>query len=100
MDVIYINSETGDIIVVGCSDLGETEIIQVDGEQRSQTVTVNGIEGTVYWGGGFYEGTVLVLIYEEKNLVFVVQTGLIDPDLVVRIAESLEVVPELTRFLQ
>ena len=97
--VSYYNETTKDIIVIDCGDLGTEERIFVDGVGLSKDVLVNNIPATVYWGEQPYPGTVLVMIDESMNMVTTVYTGIIDPDLVVKIAEGLTRVDAFSRFL-
>lgn len=88
-DLVYLNNETEDIIAVGTTDYGILPQFSAFGEGETRDVIVNNKEGFIAWGGGQYEGTVLVLIDKEKNLVIDIQTGSVDPELVLLIAESL-----------
>ena len=51
---------------------------------------INGHEGIVMWGDGFYKGAAVFFIDRNENLVFTIQTGLIDPGLVIHMAENLQ----------
>ena len=86
----YHNEATDGIIVIECSDLGDTDQIFLDGSGLSKDVLVNNVPATVYWGEQPIAGTVLVLIDESRNLVTSVYTVIIDPDLAVKIAEGLK----------
>ena len=90
LDYIYMNQESGDIIMITIADYGIMSQMSVLGEGEAKDVEINGNEGAVSWGGGLYEGTTLFFIDKKENLVFVIQTGLTDPDIVVQIAESLQ----------
>ena len=90
MDFVYSNPKTGDIIIITIADYGIIPQLSVFGEGESRDVIINGREGVVSWGDGFYKGTVLFFIDRNENLVFTIQTGQIDPDMVIHIAESMQ----------
>ena len=98
--ISYINKETQDIITINSSDLGETDGLFVygDGAEKPIIVVINGIEASVYCHkDGSFVGTDLVMVDESAKMVHTIQTGLIDLELVVHIAESLEKVDAFTR---
>ena len=88
-DLIYLNSETSDIISIGVADYGWATKSFAFGDGQQKEVYIDGNEGVVCWGGGDFEGTVLVLIDDSNDLVINVYTGLIDPDLLIEIADHL-----------
>ncbi len=90
VDLVYYNHESEDIIMITIEDYGWTEEVPVLGEGEYREITIKGNKGIVHWGGGLYEGTVLVFVDKNTNLLFFIQTGRIDADLVIRIAEHLE----------
>ena len=100
--ISYINVETQDIITINSADLGETDGLFVygDGAEKPIIVVINGIEASVYCHkDGSFVGTDLVLVDESAKMVHTIQTGLIDLELVVRIAKSLEKVDAFTRYM-
>ena len=88
-DLIYMDPDTEDIIWISTEDYGWVSQLPVWGEGETKDVTINGNEGIVMWGDGLYRGTLLVLTDRNRNLLVTIQTGRIDPDLVVDIAERL-----------
>ena len=90
--ITYFSEKSEVFIIVSCDDQGETERVFVDGRGESKEVAVNGNKATVYWGEEPVPGTVLVMVDETIHMVFVIDTDVIDPELVIKIAESLEVV--------
>ncbi len=90
-DLVYCDNETSNLIMISVSDYGWLPQISVFGEGQKREVTINGNEGIVCWGDGFYEGTVLFVIDKEQNLVIHIQTSLINPDMAVEIAENLSI---------
>ncbi len=97
-ETAYYNEVSGDYIIISCDDQGETERVFVDGQGESKEVVINGNIATVYWGEEPIPGTVLVMIDETVHMVFVIDTDIIDPELVIKIAESLEVVGPLSMY--
>lgn len=89
IDSVYMNSESGDIIIITIADYGIISQLPVWGEGESKDVFINGHEGIVMWGDGFYKGAAVFFIDRNENLVFTIQTGQIDPDMVIHIAENL-----------
>ena len=89
IDNVYMSQESDDVIIITIADYGIISQLPVWGEGESRDVFINGHEGIVVWGDGFYKGSAVFFIDRNENLVFTIQTGLIDPDLVIHIAESL-----------
>lgn len=98
-NIVYYNENTDDIIEVECGDLGTEYGSFVDGTGSSKETVVNGIPATVYWGLDQIDGTVLVMIDDTKNTIISVFAGMLGPDEVVSIAESLAVVDSVTRYI-
>ena len=82
-----------------CGDLGIEYGSFVDGTGSPKEVIVNGIPATVYWELDQIDGTVLVMIDDTKNTIISVFAGMLGPDEVVSIAESLAVVDSVTRYI-
>ncbi len=97
--VSYLNENTQDIISVDCSDLGETDRMFVFGDSDPLDLLVNNKPVTVYIHEDSWEGTDLVLIDDSANVVITIQTGIKDPELVTKIAESLIVVDSYSRYI-
>ena len=96
---IYHNENSGEFIVISCVDQGESERVFVDGDGESREVLIKGNKATVYWGEEIVHGTVLVMVDESAHIVFVIDIDAIDPDVAVKIAESLEMVEAYSRVL-
>ena len=102
VEISYFNDKTNDYIVINCGDLGETERVFVLGNdvENRLDISINGINAAIYCHDeGLFVGTDLVMIDETRNLVFTIETGCIDPDLVARIARSLEIVESISRYM-
>lgn len=96
---IYHNENSGEFIVISCVDQGESERVFVDGDGESREALIKGNKATVYWGEEIVHGTVLVMVDESAHIVFVIDIDAIDPDVAVKIAESLEMVEAYSRVL-
>ena len=90
IDSVYMNPKSGDIIIITIADYGIMPQLSVFGEGESRDVIINGHEGVVSWGDGFYKGASVFFIDRNENLMFTIQTGQIDPDMVIHIAESMQ----------
>ena len=102
VEISYINDNTSDFIVINCGDLGETESAFVLGDnvENVLNIDINGINAAIYCHNeGLFVGTDLVMIDETRNMVFTIETGSIDPDLVEKIARSLEKVGSIPRYM-
>ena len=72
----------------------------VFGDSAPLDLLVNNKPVTVYIHGDSWEGIDLVLIDDSDNVVITIQTGIKDPELVTKIAESLVMVDSYSRYIK
>jgi hypothetical protein len=90
VELIYSNPSSNDIIWITIENYGWVSQLPVWGEGEKREITINDNKGFIMWGDEIVQGTVLVFIDKNENLIFTIQTGLIAPDIVMQIAENLQ----------
>ena len=98
--LVYQDEFEQNKLYITVHDLGKTDYLFVEGEAASEDITINGRRGKIYIGkNGSQIGARLILIDDVENYIIKIDAGSAEKDIVIKVAEGLEKVDALTRYL-